>query len=151
MKIYLGADHNGFDLKNQLFAYLTRNDYDAEDLGNLHDDPEDDYPQFAQAVVSKVLGSEDEDPRGILVCGGGQGMAIAANRFAGIRASVVWDAHEAKETRIDNDSNVISLPARVFENEKELFGVVETWLNTEFSKAARHVRRLKEIDDFYPN
>lgn len=151
MKIFLGADHDGFELKTKLFGYLSRNNYDVEDVGNDQMDPADDYPQFAQAVVSKVLGSDDSDARGILICTGGQGMAIAANRFSGIRASVVWDAHEAKDTRIDNDSNVLSLPARIFEEEKEAFGVVETWLNTEFSKASRHIRRLKEIDNFYPN
>jgi len=151
MKIFLGADHGGFELKNKLFAYLSRNGYDVEDEGNTELDPKDDYPQFAQIVVGKVLGSDDEDPRGILVCTGGQGMAIAANRNSGIRASVVFDAHEAKITREDNDSNVLSLAGRIFENEKEAFGIVETWLTTEFSKAPRHVRRLKEIDDFYPN
>jgi len=151
MKIFLGADHGGFDLKNKLFAYLTKNGYDVEDEGDKVFDPEDDYPQFAESVVAKVLGSEDDDPRGILICTGGQGMAIAANRHAGIRAAVVWEPHEAKDTRIDNDSNVLSLPSRIFKNEKEAFGVVETWLSTEFSGAARHVRRLKEIDDFYPN
>jgi len=151
VKIYLGADHGGYELKNKIFAYLSRNGYDVEDEGDKKYDPEDDYPEFAHAVVSKVLGSEDEDPRGIVVCTGGQGMAIAANRFAGIRASVVWDAHEAKLTRLDNDSNILSLPGRIFANDKEAFGIIETWLSTEFSKAPRHIRRLKEIDDFYPN
>jgi len=151
MKIFLGSDHGGHELKKKLFAYLSRNGYDVEDEGSVELDPADDYPQFAQAVVSKVLGSEDDDPRGILVCTTGQGMAIAANRSSGIRASVVWDAHEAKLTRLDNDSNVLSLPGRTFEDEKQAYGIVETWLSTEFSKAPRHVRRLKEIDDFYPN
>ena len=151
MKIFLGADHGGFELKTKLFGYLSRNGYDVEDMGNEQFDPQDDYPQFTQSLVGKVLGSDDPETRGILICTGGQGMAIAANRFAGIRASVVWDAHEAKDTRVDNDSNVLSLPARIFDDEKEAFGIVETWLSTEFSKAPRHIRRLKEIDDFYPN
>jgi RpiB/LacA/LacB family sugar-phosphate isomerase len=151
MKIFLGADHGGFELKNKLFAYLSRNGYEVEDEGTKTLDPQDDYPQFAEAVVVKILGCDDADARGILVCTSGQGMAIAANRHPGIRASVVWDAHEAKLTRVENDSNVLSLSGRLFENEKEVFGVVETWLTTEFSKAPRHIRRLKEIDDFYPN
>ena len=150
MKIFLGADHGGYELKNKLFAYLSRNGYDAEDVGDKQLDLQDDYPQFAQAVVAKVLGSDDADPRGILVCTGGQGMAIAANRFPGIRASVVWDAHEAKVTRVDNDSNILSLSGRMFDDEQAAYGLVETWLTTEFSKAPRHVRRLKEIDSFYP-
>jgi ribose 5-phosphate isomerase B len=151
VKIFLGADHGGHELKTKLFAYLSRNGYDVEDEGAVELDPADDYPQFAHRVVGKVLGSDDEDARGILICTSGQGMAIAANRFAGIRASVVFDAHEAKETRQDNDSNILSLAGRVFENEKEAYGIVETWLTTEFSKAPRHIRRLKEIDDFYPH
>lgn len=151
MKIFLGSDHNGFELKNRLFAYLSRNGYEVEDVGDKEYDPADDYPQFAQRLVSKLLGSEDEEPMGILVCGSGQGMAIAANRFAGIRASVVDDAHEAKTTREDNDSNVLALSAWRIDSDKEAFGIVETWLSTEFSGAQRHVRRLKEIDEFYPN
>ncbi len=77
-------------------------------------------------------------------------MAIAANRNPGIRASVVWSAHEAKMTRLDNDSNVLCLAAD-HSDFKEIEGIVEKWLATEFSAAPRHVRRLKMIDDFYPN
>ena len=150
MKIYLGADHQGFELKRKLFAYLSKNGYDVEDVGGKVYDPNDDYPQFAQEAVMKVLGSEDKDVRAILICGGGQGMAIAANRFHGIRAVVIWDAHEAKMSRIDNDANVLSLPARLLtDNEEAAYGIVETWLNTKFSGAKRHVRRIKELDELY--
>ena len=90
-----------------------------------------------------------DDPRGIMICRGGQGMAIAANRFPGIRASVIWNSHEAKMTRVDNDSNVLCLPADHIDY-KDVPGIIETWLNTKFSAAPRHVRRLKEIDSFYP-
>lgn len=150
MKIYLGSDHQGFELKHKLFGYLSKNGYETEDVGNKQLDPNDDYPQFAQMAVLKVLADEDDDARAILVCGGGQGMAIAANRFRGIRAVVVWNAHEAKMSRIDNDANVLALPAQILSNEEEVaFGIVETWLSTEFSKAARHQRRIKEIDEIY--
>ncbi len=152
MKIFLGSDHRGFALKNDLFAYLSKHEYEVEDVGGKELDPQDDYPQFAQEAAIKLLGSEDKDPRAILVCGGGQGMAIAANRFKGIRAVVVTDAHEAKMSRIDNDANVLALSADRFEEEPEVvYGIIETWLNTEFTGQARHVRRLKEIDEFYPN
>ena len=150
MKIYLGSDHGGFDWKNKVFEYLTKHGYDVEDIGSKSLDPKDDYPQFAKTAVMKVLGSTDEDPRAILLCRGGQGMAIAANRHHGIRASVIWNAHEAKMTRLDNDSNVLCLPADHIPFE-EVSGILETWISTEFSKAPRHVRRLQEIDDFYPN
>lgn len=152
MKIFIGSDHRGFALKSKLFAYLSKNDYDVEDVGDARPEPDDDYPQFAQQAVMKVLGSEDPDTRAILICGGGQGMAIAANRFRGIRAAVINDPHDAKMTRLDNDSNVLSLSADLFEeNEEVAYGIVETWLTTEFSGGARHIRRLKEIDEFYPN
>lgn len=148
MKIYLGADHQGYHLKERVFAYLTKHGYDVEDSGAGVLDPVDDFPIFAQAAVLKVLGSSDKDPRGILICGGGQGMAMAANRFRGIRASVIWDAHEAKMTRYDNNSNVLALPARIMsENDDGAWqGILETWLNTEFSDAERFRRRNAELD-----
>ena len=148
MKIYIGADHGGFHLKESVEAYLIRNGYDVEDEGNHELDPEDDYPQFAAMVATKVLSSEDSEPRGIIVCTGAQGVAIAANRYRGIRASVVWDAHEARMTRNDNDSNILCLPGRLMSDKPELWqGVIETWLSTPFSRAERHRRRIKELDE----
>ena len=152
MTIFIGSDHRGFELKAKLFAYLSKHGYVVEDVGDKQLDPKDDFPEFAQQAAVKVLGSVDPDTRAILICGGGQGMAIAANRFKGIRAAVVTDAHDAKMSRVDNDSNVLSLSADRFEDEPELvFGIIETWLSTEFAGQARFVRRLKEIDKFYPN
>jgi len=148
MKIYIASDHAGFKLKNELFGYLARNGYDVEDVGAKELDPKDDYPQFAYAAITQVLGSNDEDPRAILVCGGGQGMAIAANRVAGIRAAVIWDQEEAKRTRDDNDSNVLALPGRVLTDDLAN-KIVETWLNTPFSGAQRHRRRIAELDEIY--
>lgn len=148
MKIYLGADHNGFHMKEKVFAYLAKHGYEVEDVGDAELDPADDFPEFAQMAALKVIGDEDKDPRAILLCGGGQGMAMAANRFRGIRASVVWDAYEAKMTRNDNDSNILCLPSRVLENdETEWQGIVETWLNTPFAEAVRYKRRNAQIDE----
>ena len=149
MKIYLGADHQGFHLKEHVMAYLAKHDYDVEDVGGKTLDPNDDFPFFAQSVALRVLGSEEKDPRGILICGGGQGVAMAANRYRGIRASVIWDAHEAKMTRYDNDSNVLCLPARIFDElDKAAWqGVLETWLSTEFANATRFRRRNAELDE----
>lgn len=126
MKIFLGSDHGGFEWKEKLFAYLSNHDYDVEDIGAKQLDPKDDYPVFAQRAAMKVLGSEDEDARAILICRGGQGMAIAANRFPGIRASVIWNANEAKMTRVDNDSNVLCLPADHIDLD-QAEGIIETW------------------------
>lgn len=148
MKIYLGADHQGFHLKEQIFAYLSKRGYDVESVGDEEYDPEDDFPIVAQATALRVLGSDDKDPRGILICGGGQGVAMAANRFRGIRASVIWDAYEAKMTRYDNDSNVLCLPARVVGSEEGTWeGILETWLSTEFADAVRFKRRNAELDE----
>ena len=148
MKIYLGADHNGFAMKEKVFAYLSKHGYDVEDIGDKQLDPADDFPEFAQMAALKVLGETDKDPRAILLCGGGQGMAMAANRFRGIRASVVWDAYEAKMTRNDNDSNILCLPSRVLEDDEAAWkGIVETWLGTPFAKAVRFKRRNAQIDE----
>lgn len=148
MKIYLGADHKGFHMKEKVFAYLAKHGYDVEDVGDKELDPNDDFPEFAQMAALKVIGDDNKDPRAILLCGGGQGMAMAANRFRGIRASVVWDAFEAKMTRNDNDSNVICLPSRLLEDdESEWRGIIETWLNTPFADAARFRRRNAQIDE----
>ena len=150
MKIFLGSDHGGYEWKQKIFEYLAKNEYDAEDVGAKQLNPDDDYPQFAKQAALQVIGSQDDDPRAILICRGGQGMAIAANRHRGIRASVIWNAHEAKMTRADNDSNVLCLPADHIPWE-EVPGIIETWLSTPFTQAQRHIRRLQEIDDFYPN
>lgn len=149
MKIYLGSDHAGFHLKEKVFAYLAKAGYDVDEVGKHGLDPEDDYPEFAQEAALKVIGETDEDPRAILLCSGGQGMAIAANRFRGIRASVVWDAHEAKVTRNDDDSNVLCLPAKMLESEDDgaWQGIVETWLSTPFAGAVRFKRRIAKIDE----
>jgi ribose 5-phosphate isomerase B len=148
MKIYLGADHQGFAMKQQVFAYLSKLGYDVEDVGDKELDPDDDFPEFAQMAAIKVIGDEDPDPRAILLCGGGQGMCMAANRFSGIRASVIWDTYEAKMTRNDNDSNVLCLPSRVLEkDEAEWKDIIDTWLKTPFAAAARYKRRNAQIDE----
>lgn len=148
MKLFLGADHQGFHLKEQVFAYLSKHGYDVEDAGDRELDPNDDFPEFAHMAVMKVLGESDPDSRAILICGGGQGMAMAANRFRGIRASVIWDAFEAKMTRNDNNSNVLALPARVFDGDDEAWkGVIETWINTPYAGAARYQRRNAQLDE----
>jgi ribose 5-phosphate isomerase B len=146
MKIFLGSDHNGFHLKEKVFAYLSKRGYDAEDVGGREMDPEDDFPEFAQAAAIKVLG--EDDARAILLCGGGQGMSMAANRFHGIRASVIWDDYEAKMTRNDNDSNVLCLPSRLLENDDDKWQkILDTWLETPFANAPRFVRRNRQLDE----
>ncbi len=148
MKVYLGSDHRGFHLKEQVFAYLSKRDHEVVDVGNKALDKDDDFPEFAAMAAIKVLGDEDDMAKAILLCGGGQGMAMAANRFHGIRASVVWDEHEAKMSRHDNDSNVLCLPARILENDETDWQVViDAWLKTPFAGAPRFVRRNRQLDE----
>ncbi len=148
MKVFLGSDHAGFYLKEKVFAHLSKADYEVEDEGNKVLDPNDDYPQFAFAVATKVLGSEDADAKGIIICGSGQGVCMAANRVRGIRAALVWNQEGARETRNDNDSNVLCVPARML-SEEEALAIIDVWLKTPFSGAERHARRIREIEEIY--
>lgn len=135
-------------MKHDVFAYLIKHGYDVEDVGDESLDPQDDFTEFAQAAALRVLGSDDTDPRAVLICGGGQGMAMAANRFRGIRASVIWDAYEAKMTRNDNNSNVLCLPARILQEDESAWeGIIETWLSTPFASAPRYERRNQQLDE----
>lgn len=147
MKVFISSDHAGFELKNVLYEYLFHKKFDIEDIGPSKLDPKDDYPQFAFKLTAKLLG-EDDNARGILVCGTGQGMAIAANRVAGIRAALAWNEEVAKDSRRDEDTNVLALPAWQIkaEDAKE---IVDAWLKEKFSGAARHKRRIREIEDLY--
>ncbi len=141
----MGADHNGFALKAKLTERLKKAGYTVVDEGDEQLKPEDDFPQFAEKTVRAMQASSDRDARGILICGSGQGMCIAANRFKGIRASLVWDTAEARAGRNDDDSNVLCLPARSM-NEEEAVAVTEAWLNTPFAGAPRFKRRIEELD-----
>ena len=135
-------------MKAEVFAYLAKRGYNVEDVGDSEMNPQDDFPEFAQMAALRVLGDDTPDPRAILICGGGQGMCMAANRFRGIRASVIWDAYEAKMTRNDNDSNVLCLPSRVLEDDtKEWQDILDTWLSTPFASATRFKRRNAQIDE----
>jgi ribose 5-phosphate isomerase B len=144
MKIFIGADHNGYELKEKLEEYLKSQGYEVIDKGDTSLRPDDDFPIYAAKVASEVLANADS--RGILLCGSGQGICMAANRYKGIRASLVWDQDEAYSSRNDDDANILCLPARKlsFEQSKSL---VETWLETPFAGAARFVRRIKQMDE----
>ena len=149
MKIYLGADHNGFDFKRQLADYLRSSGYDVSDEGDKKLDPNDDFPQFAGQVATKLLGDPDRDSRGILICASGQGICMAANRFKGIRASLCWSLEEARASRNDDDCNVLCLPSR-YVSFDDARSITMTWLNTPFAGAERFKRRIKELDELTP-
>jgi ribose 5-phosphate isomerase B len=145
MKIYLGADHNGFELKAKLASFLERSGYEIADEGDVKLHPDDDFPQFASRVCVKLL-DETADARGILICGSGQGMCMAANRFKGIRASLCWNIREARSSRNDDDSNVLCLSASSLD-QPEAERIVLTWLSTPFAGAPRFKRRLQQLDN----
>lgn len=146
MKIYIGADHNGFDLKDKLRKFLERSGHEVVDEGDKRLDPDDDFPQFAGRAVSALLADDDRDARGLLICGSGQGMCMAANRFKGVRASLCWNLTEARAARNDDDSNVLCLSAQS-QDEASAQAIVTTWLSTPFAGASRYKRRIEQLDN----
>lgn len=146
MQIFIGADHQGFQLKSRLVMLLTRAGFEVSDEGDEKLDPDDDFPVFAGKVVSAVLSSDDHDARGILICGSGQGMCMAANRHKGIRACLAFDVASARSARNDDDSNVLCLPSSVLKTEAAE-SIVRTWLDTPFAKAPRYIRRIRQLDE----
>ena len=140
-QIPIGADHAGFELKERLKAELLRLGYDALDVGTQSADSVD-YPDFAHPVASRI--ERGEAKRGILLCGSGIGMSIAANRHHGVRASLIWDPEIAKLSRQHNDSNILVLPAR-FVSEDEGIQILHAWLDTPF-EGGRHERRVNKME-----
>ncbi|HWQ56469.1 MAG TPA: ribose 5-phosphate isomerase B [Bryobacteraceae bacterium] len=145
MKIAIGADHAGFVLKDALRRKLERDGHEVVDFGT--NSPEStDYPDYAQAVAGEV--SNKKADRGILVCYTGIGMAIAANKVAGVRAAPAQLDDEVRLTRQHNDANVLTLGAR-FLDEKRASELVDIFLNTEFEggRHSRRVAKIKQIED----
>lgn len=141
MKIALGSDHAGLEMKEFVKSLLAKQGHEVIDVGT-HGSASVDYPDFAQAACRKVLSGEAE--RAILACGSGVGMSMAANRFKGIRAVLCTDLYLARFSRLHNDANVLCLPGR-------LMGiglaeeVVRVWLETPF-EGGRHSRRVEKMD-----
>lgn len=144
-KIFIGADHNGYELKTKMADYLERGGYEVVDCGDEQLHPDDDFPQFAAKVVSGMIDDPSYEVRGILICGSGQGMCMAANRFKGIRAALGYDQEAARSARNDDDSNILALPSHALTFE-EAVGITETWLMTPFAGAPRFKRRIEEMD-----
>lgn len=143
MMIYLGADHRGFKLKEELKKFLEKKEYRVVDLGNHRLDEGDDYPDFAAAVAKKVSG--DPASRGIVLCGSGVGVDVVSNRFKGVRSALVFSVKQAIMSRTDDDTNVLSLAAD-FMTKRQARKITEVWLRTAFSGAERHRRRIDKID-----
>ncbi len=145
MRIHIGADHNGFEFKQQLSAALKLAGHEVVDEGDVNIDPNDDFPQFAGAVVNALLDDDDKNSKGILICGSGQGMVMAANRFKGVRASLCWNLNEARSARNDDNSNILCLSSKYLSLD-EAGSIMATWLSTPFAAAPRFIRRLEQLD-----
>lgn len=143
MKIYLGADHRGYKLKEGLKKYLVDSGYDVLDCGNAVYDPQDDYPDFAKAVAGKV--AVNQDNRGILICGSGAGMAIVANKVAGIRAALAVTPPHAFMLCNDENVNVLAISAELTTPDVAK-NITDVFLTTSFSTEERHRRRVKKIE-----
>lgn len=149
MRVYLGADHQGFFLKNKVRDYLTKAGYQITDYSNEELDPDDDFPKYAKLATKRVVDEKDDTDVAILVCGGGQGMCMAANRIKGVRAIVASSVEDATYGRNDNDANVLCLPARVLDREYNIplwRDIVDAFMNTPFAGAERYIRRNRELD-----
>lgn len=143
MKIFIGCDQGGIELKNEIFNHLIKEKYDITDLG-VYSGDSIDYPDKAIEVCNNVLANIAEDARGIIICGTGIGVSIAANKVKGIRAALVADCYSARMAREHNNANVITLGGRTtgLELGKEL---VDHYLKSEFA-GGRHARRVDKLD-----
>ena len=144
MTIYLATDHAGFQLKEAVKKFLVEKKYEVKDFGAFSYDENDDYPDFVKLAAEAV--SKNPSDRAIVLGGSGQGEAMVANRYKGVRAAVLYKFDEGiiKLFREHNDANVLSLGARFLE-EKDALRVVELWLNTPFSGEERHSRRIAKF------
>ncbi len=148
MRVVIGADHGGFELKEQLKKFLKAGGYEIEDAGSLKMDGNDDYPDFARKVAEAV-GKEGREigqrnVMGILVCRSAAGMVIAANKVRGVRAVAAFDETSAIHSRQHNDANVLALSGDWLEAGAAR-NVLKAWLEAPYSNEARHTRRLKKI------
>lgn len=146
MKIYLGSDHGGFKLKEEFKNYLASNhlELEVEDCGALTLDSEDDYPNFALQVASKVQSEQD---LGILLCRSGSGMVIAANKVKGIRAVEIYNEKIAAHAKSHNHANIIAFSGDYL-SLSEMIKLFEIFMQTPIDKSERHFRRLQQISNY---
>jgi len=146
MKISIATDHNGVEEKKQIMDYLKNKNIDVLDL-STDNTPIDDYPDFAFRVANSVINNECNF--GILLCGTGIGMSIAANKVKGIRCAHVSNVEEAYHTRVDNDANIIALS---YKNDIDnIIKMIDKFIETPFSNEKRHIRRINKIAAYEEN
>ena len=141
--IAIGSDHAGFEMKEALKKHLEEKGYEVKDFGT-DSNQSCDYPEFAKAVSHCVADGMAE--KGVLICGTGIGMSMAANKVKGIRAAVVGDAFSAQATREHNDANIICMGARVIDLEKAT-EFLDIFMSTDFSYGENHIRRIGKLED----
>lgn len=149
MLIYIGADHQGFQLKEILKKFLKERGYEVIDVGNDKYDENDDYSDFAVSVAKQVA-QDTSIRRGILICGSGAGVDIAANKFNNIRSVLAANPDQAYLSRKDDDTNVLSLAAE-FTDEEIAKKIASVWLSTPFSGEEKYKRRLEKINKIEEN
>ncbi|TNH24843.1 ribose-5-phosphate isomerase [Micromonospora orduensis] len=145
MRVYLGSDHAGFELKVHLANHLAKQGYDVVDVGPHSYDPDDDYPAFCLHTGDRVVA--DGAGLGVVIGGSGNGEQIAANKVAGVRAALAWSVETAQLARQHNDANVVAVGARQHTLD-EATGIVEAFLNTPFSGNDRHARRITQVAEY---
>jgi ribose 5-phosphate isomerase B len=142
--VVIGSDHAGYATKQAIVKHLAKKGYTLVDVGGFDPEAHDDYPDYAFEVAKAVASDKPGMTMGVLICGSGTGMAIAANKVKGIRAAVVYDEYSAEMARHDNDANIACLRGRGFSAAKDV-RLVETFLSTPFSGILRHKRRIQKI------
>jgi ribose 5-phosphate isomerase B len=145
MRVYLGSDHAGYELKMHLVNHLSKQGYDVVDVGPHEYDPEDDYPAFCLQTGAKVVA--DPGSLGIVIGGSGNGEQIAANKIDGVRSALAWKVEIAQLARQHNDSNVLSIGAREHTLD-EAASFAEAFLTTPFSGSERHARRIAILAEY---
>lgn len=141
-KIAIGSDHGGFNLKGKIIKFLEEKGYEVKDYGTYTTDS-CDYPVYAKAVAKSVASGENE--KGIIVCGSGIGVSIAANKVKGVRAALCHESHSAMLSRLHNNANVLCLGERIT-GESLALDIVDVWLKSEY-EGGRHQRRIDMLDE----
>ncbi|PZG20674.1 ribose-5-phosphate isomerase [Micromonospora craterilacus] len=145
MRVYLGSDHAGFELKVHLANHLAKEGYEVVDVGPHVYDADDDYPAFCLHAGTRVVA--DPGSLGVVIGGSGNGEQIAANKVAGVRAALAWSVETAQLGRQHNDANLVAVGARQHTLD-EATAIVEAFLTTAFSGSERHARRIAQVAEY---
>jgi len=148
MRISIGADHAGFEMKQMLIEFMQKLGHSVRDVGTFQPEKADDYPDYAKLVAKDIQSGQAE--RGLLVCGSGVGVSVAANKFKGIRAGLCHDHYSAHQGVEHDDMNVLVLGARII-GQMMAQDVTDAFLNAAFSGEERHVRRLNKVKGIEEN